>query len=78
MYIPTAVRQDVSIPSLQLMCAANLLQHFLSRFQTEVVCIIQAQLAAGRGELIVRETFQRRLGGNGHEDGKRNGAMRKM
>lgn len=78
MYIPTAIRQDIPIPSLQPVRAANLVQHLLSRLQTEVIRIIQAQLAAALGELVIRETFQRRLGRNGHEDGKRNGAMGKM
>lgn len=60
------------------MCSAHLVQHRLSRLETEVVGIVQAELASGLGELVVGETFEGRLSGDRHEDWERHRAMREM
>lgn len=38
---PTTIRQYVPLPSLQLMCAANLFECFLSRLEAEVVGVVE-------------------------------------
>ena len=42
-YQPTAVSQNVVIPTLQLVCPSNCVKDSLSWLQAEVVCIVQTQ-----------------------------------
>ena len=65
------------LPSLKLVSPADGIQDLLARLETKVVCIIQAESAAGILELLGSEAFERRLGGHGHEDGEINSPMRK-
>lgn len=60
------------------MCSAHLVQHRLSRLETEVVGIVQAEFASGLCELVVGEAFEGGLSSDGHEDGERHRAMREM
>lgn len=75
---PPAVRQNIPLPSLQLMRAPNRVQHRLPGLQAQMVRIIQAQHAPGLTELVVREALDGGLGCDGHEDREWDGAMREF
>jgi hypothetical protein len=38
---PAAVGEDVVVPALQLMCAADLVEDFLSWLETEMVGVVE-------------------------------------
>lgn len=58
------------------MRAAHLIQYLLSRLQTEMIRIIQAQRTPSLAQLVVRKALDGGLSRDGHEDGEWDGAMR--
>lgn len=38
--LPSAISQDIMLPSLELVSSAHLLQHILSWLQAQVVCVV--------------------------------------
>lgn len=66
--LPSAVGQEIAIPSLQLMSSAYCVEHFLARFQSEVICIVQAEHAPCIAQLVVCQAFEGSLRRDGHED----------
>lgn len=75
---PATVGQNIVIPSLELVGAANGVQHGLSRLQSQMICIVQTQSTAGLLELFGRETLEGRLGRHRHENWEFNWPMREM
>lgn len=68
MNVPAAVSEDIVIPSLEFVSAAYGIEHILTRLQSQVICIVQTQPAARLFKLLWRDSLQRRLGRNGHEN----------
>jgi len=55
------------VPPLEFVRSPYCVQHFLPRLQTEMVCVIEAEPTSCRFKLLGSESFQRRLGSDGHE-----------
>lgn len=65
---PTAVGQYIALPALQLMGSPDLFKNFLARFQTQMIRVVQAEPASRLSQLRGRQSFQRRLRRDGHEN----------
>jgi hypothetical protein len=74
---PTTVSQEIVLPSLQLVCSPDLVQHLLSGLQAEMVRVVEVEAAAGVFELGWEQAFEGGLRGDGHEHGEMDGAMGK-
>jgi hypothetical protein len=70
--------QEIMLPALQPVRAADLVQHRLPGLQTQVVRVVEAQPAARGLELLGRQALEAALRGHGHEDGQRHGAVREV
>jgi hypothetical protein len=57
------------------MCSSHFIKDRLSRFETQMVGIVEAETTAGQLELFIGQTFERGLGCDGHEDGELDKAM---
>lgn len=55
--VPSTVSQQIPVPLLKLMCSSNGIQNLLSRLQTQMVCVIQAQLASCLSKLLGSQPF---------------------
>lgn len=73
--LPSAVRQDVVAPALQLVRAADGVKDLLARLQAEVVRVVEAQAAAGLFQLLGRDALERGLRGDRHEHGEVDGPV---
>jgi hypothetical protein len=60
---------------LEFVRAADGIENGLTRLETEVVGVVEAQTAADVLELLRGYTFERGLGCDGHEEGGLDGAM---
>lgn len=49
---PTAIRQDVAVPSLQDMCSSNLLERLLSWLESQMVRVIKTEIASSLSQLF--------------------------
>lgn len=67
--------QKIMLPTLQPMRTTNLIQHRLSRLQSQVVRVVEAEPAARGLELRGRQALEAALRGHGHEDWQRHGAV---
>lgn len=73
--LPSAICQDIVVPSLELVRTADRVEDFLSRFETEVIGVVEAEPASCALELLGCEALERCLGRNRHENGKVDGAV---
>ena len=65
--LPTTVCEYIAIPSLEPMCTADSIQSLLSRFETKMIGVVEAELAACFRQLMGSEAFKRCLRGNRHK-----------
>lgn len=73
--VPSAVRQDVVAPALQLVRTADGIEDLLAWLQAEVVGVVEAQAAARLLQLLGRDALKRGLRGDRHEDGEVDGPV---
>ena len=74
---PTTIREDVAIPSLQEMCPSNFFERFLSGLESQMVRVVETEIATGLSQLLWCKSLECGLSGNWHEHGERYGAMGK-
>ena len=71
-----AVGQDGSIPAHERMQAAELLDQLRARPQHQVIGVGEDDLRACLAQFFRRDAFDGGLRADGHEDGRRDGAVR--
>ena len=49
---PTAVRQDIAIPSLQDVRPSDFLQSLLARFESQMICIVETEVTSSPSQLF--------------------------
>lgn len=65
--LPSAVRQDVVPPALQLVRSADGIEDLLAGLQAEVVRVVEAQAAARLLQLLGGDALERGLRRDGHK-----------
>lgn len=73
--LPSAVRQDVVPPTLQLVRSADGIEDLLTGLQAEVVRIVEAQTAARLLQLLGGDALERGLRRDRHEHGEVDGPV---